>query len=386
MLLVALVASIPVLVMTGWNLLLQSKEGKFEIANRDENAPGYTALTPPTPALLVVDVDEAGKLAGLTVLSQTSETVGGVVFIPVTTVPKAGTAPFEKTFADSGQAALVTAVQELLGAGMQDVQVIDASQWSSLLQGVGPLQFMNPEAVDVAGIGLFPKGPILLEPVAVGGYLATPSPSGDDLNRLRRNEAFWTALVAKLGSSPVQLPGETDKGLTLFLPLLAKGQVAIETLAVRPVPTADRKGTLFLAEDPQAQMAKLIPFPVEATPGSRVKTRVLDGTGKLKHGVGATPALVKAGGQITGIGNASNFDYKITQVIFYDDAQKQAAEKLLTALGVGELAKSADPTHDVDITVILGADYAARPAPVDETVITSPSEVVGTVTVTVKGG
>ncbi len=381
-----LVVSIPVLMMTGWSLLLQSKEGKFEVSNRDEKAPGYQAITPPTPTLLLIQVDDTGQLAGLTVASQTSDKVGGVVFIPVTTVPAEGKAPLSRVFADSGQSALVSAVQALLGAGMQEVQVIDANQWASLLTNVGPLSFVASETIDVPGVGTFPKGPIVLEPSAVGGYLATPSLSGDDLSRLHRNEEFWNALIVKLATGPVELRGDTEAGLTHFLPALAKAQVAVEALSVKPVPTLDRKGTLYLAPDAQAQIARIIPFPIEATPGSRLRTRVLDGTGKLEHGVGATPALVAAGAQISGIGNAAGFDVKTTQVIFYEDTQRPAAEKLLAALGVGELAKSADPVHDVDVTVILGGDYAAKPPSSQQTVITSPPQNLGTVPVTIKGG
>jgi len=383
-LLLALVIAIPVLMLTGWNLLLQSKEGKFEVANRDEKAPDYRAITPPTPTMLLIQVDDTGKLAGLTVLSQTSDSVGGIMMIPTTTVPAEGKAPFDKVFADSGQAALVSAVQELLGVGLGEVQVIDSSQWASLLTNVGSLSFINPGPVDVPPMGLFPKGQIVLEPAAVGAFLGTPSPSGDDLDRLRRNEVFWNALLSKLAATTPSLPGDPEKGLTRFLPLLAKAQVAVQTLAVKPVPTADRKATLYLAEDAPAQIAKLIPFPIGATPGSRVGIRVLDGTGKLEHGVAALPALVKGGAQITGIGNAANFDYQTTQIIFYDDARKDAADRLRLALGVGELAKSNDVAHDVDVTVVLGADFANRPPPPGDTVVTRPPEVLGTVPVTPK--
>ncbi|MBI2703672.1 MAG: LytR C-terminal domain-containing protein [Actinobacteria bacterium] len=387
LLLVLLAASIPALVLTGLNLLLQSNEGKFEVSNRDSTQPGYNALTPPTPTLLLVQVDDAGKLSGLTVLSQTGETVGGVILIPPATVPGVGKAPLDKVFAESGQTALTASVQELVGAGMGDVQVIDASQWTSLLTAVGALQFNNPEVVDVAGVGMFPKGEITLEPGDAGAYLAAPAANGDDLNRLRRNEVFWRALLGKLGSSPVTLPGDAEKGLTRFLPGLASAQVGVETIPVQPVPTPDRKAALYLpdVEGVAALSSKVIPFPIEVTPGARASTRILDGTGRLANGVGAAPALVKAGGQITGIGNAATFDYKTTQIIFYEDAKKDAADKMRLALGVGELAKSSDPTHEVDVVVILGADYAATPAS-NDTVLTTPPSVVGTVPVTSAGG
>jgi hypothetical protein len=333
-------------------------------------------------------VDDTGKLAGITVLSQTGDRAGGVLNVPLTTVPELTKVPLDKTFADAGQAGIVAAVQGLLGVGMEQVQVTDPTQWASLLAPVGPLAVTNPEAVDVPGVGSFPKGPITLEPGQVGAFLGAPSPSGDDQNRLRRNDAFWQALFTRLAGQPVQLPGEADQGLTKFLPGLAKTQVAVETLPVTPVPTPDRRGVLFVpdAAATQALVGRLIPFPIEATPGGRVKTRILDGTGQLDHGVGAAPALVRAGGQITGIGNAANFNYPTTQVIYYDDARREAADALRAALGVGELVKSADPTHDVDVTVILGRDYASRPAPSNDTVVTSPPTGLGTVPVTTRGG
>jgi len=234
---------------------------------------------------------------------------------------------------------------------------------------------------------VYPRGLVALQPTDVAPYLGTTTAGSNDLNRLVRHEAFWRAWLAKVAQTGAAVPGESGKGLARFVPALAKAQTDIKTLPVTTIPTPDNSGQLYLPVDGEvkALVSRLIPFPVEAVPGGRPKVRILDGTGRLDHGVAAAPALVSAGGQITAVGNAANFDYKTTQVIYYDDAQQAAATQLRDALGVGEVVKSSQPTHDVDMIVILGTDYAAKPVAQRGTVVTTPPEIIGTVPIT-QGG
>jgi hypothetical protein len=131
-----------------------------------------------------------------------------------------------------------------------------------------------------------------------------------------------------------------------------------------------------------ALISKLIPFPTEASAGTRPKVRILDGTGKLSHGVSAAPALVRGGGQIVAVGNASSFNYGQTQLVYSDDSQKDAVDKLAASLGIGQVVKSDQQNNDVDVTVILGSDYSPTTAHGGDTVITTPPTNIGTVTVT----
>ena len=131
-------------------------------------------------------------------------------------------------------------------------------------------------------------------------------------------------------------------------------------------------------DDVQALVAQLIPFPVSPIPGARLRVRILDGTGTLSHGVNAAPLLVKGGGQIDAVGNAMRFDYATTQLVYHDDEQRAAVEKLRAALGVGELVKTERGNDNADVTVILGKDFAASPAASKSSVLTPPPPAVGT--------
>jgi hypothetical protein len=386
-----LIVSVPLLIWAGEQAVLQSNDGTLVAVNTDPTKPGWEAITPPTPTMLLVQVDDGGKPVSLTVLSQTGQSAGGVILVPVTsvlTIPTYGSIPLDKAYAQLGMDGLRQGVQNMLGVGMGEMQVIDSSQWADLMGAVGPLLITNLETVTVPGGPTFPKGPLLLQPDQVGAYLATSAANSVDTNRLQRQDTFWHSLLARMAQVQVQLPGDADKGLTHFLPPMAKSQVDVQTLPVTTVRLPGSSDTLFspVPEQMTPLVAKLIPFPTEAALGTRPKARILDGTGKLDHGVSAAPILVRGGAQIAAVGNAANFDYTTTQLIYTDDSQKDLIDKLAAALGVGEVVKSAQQNADVDVTVILGTDFANRPVSADDTVITTPATNIGTVTVTSAGG
>ena len=109
-------------------------------------------------------------------------------------------------------------------------------------------------------------------------------------------------------------------------------------------------------------VARAVPFPAAAPPGSRPRLRVLDGTGQLDHGVTAAVSLAAAGAQVDGIGNASNFKVPTTQIIITSEDQRANAEIMRKALGAGDTVMSNDTSDSVDITIILGADALNLPA------------------------
>ena len=104
-------------------------------------------------------------------------------------------------------------------------------------------------------------------------------------------------------------------------------------------------------------MARLIPFPIGAPPGSRIRIELLDGTGELDHGVVAAPVLVQANGQIDLVGNAAGFGQPTTKLEYRDEARRAEVDRLREALGVGEVVATNDPGGTADVTITLGQDY-----------------------------
>ena len=363
--------SVLILVLTyvGKRVVLQSTAGSTHLTDiTDPTQPGYQAIAKPTSTLLLVQVDDNGIANGLTVLSLTGEGAGGLIFVPLTTyleLPDIGTKPLNKV-AEKGINALQKGVEGVLAVGMGEVRIVTPQDLMGLVAPVGVLEIDNPDAVtqaDEAGVRkvLFEKGPIPLSPSDVATYLATTNPGENDLNRLVRHETFWRAWLKKVGTSKDSgvVPGETQTGLGYFVRTLAADRVEMFPLPVEGSPIPGTHVIVYKPVDDQVRslVARLVPFPIGAPLGARPRVRLLDATGKLDHGLAAAPLLVEGGGQIDQVGNATSFGAPTTQLLYYDDARRDAAEKLREAIGVGEVAKGTDQSGVVDVTVILGADF-----------------------------
>ena len=189
----------------------------------------------------------------------------------------------------------------------------------------------------------------------VADYLDARSRSESDLNRMIRQQQFWAAWLASVGrnlADPAVVPGESDTGLGRFVRSLAAVEVEFATLPVRT--TSD--GLLPEPEAVAELVARIVPFPVGASPESRVRIRILDGTGRLANGLGAVPVFVSAGAEVATLGNATTFSYSVTQFIVAADGNLAEAEELRDALGVGEIVTSSEQASAVDVTVVLGSD------------------------------
>ena len=365
-----LVLAIPVLVLVGRNVLLTSTEGKRLTDVTDPAQPGWEAITEPTPTLLVAQTGPDGQLVGVTVLVLTGEGVGAVVFVPPTTLVQLTDEPLAtlgRRYAEGGVDALQQGVDALLATAVGSTTVVDDRAWADLVAPTAPLSVDNPSAAGTTASGevRFPRGTISLPAAEVGPFLAAGRADEDEYNRLARHQAFWKAWLNKVGASddPQVVPGETETGLGRFVRTLAAARVDYHVLPIRRAGIPGTEAVVYAPEAEQvtALVATIVPFPVGAPPGARARVRILDGTGTLDHGLPVAPLVVQAGGQVDQIGNATSFDITETQIVYYEDARRADADRLREALGTGVVVQSVDQGDAVDVTVILGADYAAAP-------------------------
>lgn len=366
--LVLLVLAIPALVYAGTRVVLGSNEGRVVHAITDPAAPGWEAIVDPTPVLALATVDESGDLDAVTVLSLTGEGNGAVVQIPggtVLEVPVYGPLPLGVLYGEAGDDKLErlrTSVESLLGVGIPEIDLVEPDEWSALVAPVAPLPINNPdEVVSSGGSILFPRAAIDVPASEVWTYLSTQNPNENDLNRMVRVEAFWKAWLARVATDPTGagvIPGEVDSGLGRFVRGLAQGQATVVTLPLVGEAIGDDADAVFRPQPDEVRslMKEVVPFPA-GPEGTRVRVTVLDGTGRLDHGVGAAVLLAAAGGQIDKVGNAQSFDVTTTQITFYTEINRPRVEALRDALGVGEIVLSDELNSAVDVTVVLGEDY-----------------------------
>ena len=379
--LVLLVLAIPALVFAGLRIILDSTDGQLVRRVTDPAAPGYEAVLEPTPTELVVAVDPDGKLDSITIMSQTSDGVGGIMNVPAGTIVSLSTGELSLRYIYDtfGLEAFTSSLGSLLDLTFGGTQVIPAADWASLTAPAAPITVNSPDPVTgPTGAVLFPKGSIELQPDQVWPYLSGRGARESDLARMVRLQAFWKGWFAAIaGKGPSALTIPTDIGLGQFLSVLSADQVQYETLPVS-VTTPDGAGNEQFRGTPEAMaaaVASIIPFP-EGAPGARPRLRVLDGTGQLDNGVSAAIVLAAAGAQIDVVGNARSFGQATTQFVYYDDVYAAEAQKLRDALGVGEVVRSEQTNSATDMTVVLGEDYVAV-AGVDPSSAASPSTLGG---------
>jgi hypothetical protein len=177
--------------------------------------------------------------------------------------------------------------------------------------------------------------------------------------RLSRHEAFWKAWIGAIGASPDPgvVPGETAAGIGRFTRGLGRGPVEIVTM---PVEAAADGGVALRPAAATLLLARLVPFPTGGPDNQRVRVRLLDGVGRPGLAVEAAQLLVPAGAEIAIIGNADRFGYDASAVRYSDDALTATADVMLGALGFGSTERGTALDDVVDLTIVLGKDFADR--------------------------
>lgn len=383
------------LLWMGSSAILSNTGGALVRTVDDPTQPGYETLVEPTRVLAAVIEGAVGGLDAVAVLSFTPDTESGSVLLvpPSTGAPADGEArPLAQIWSEDGLDATVEAVADTLNVGITESRLITSGQWEALVAPVAPLLVDNPTQLVASpepeppdsgnafdpfgdalgsdegvgwqsadGVVTFDEGVVGLPAALVGRYLGATVPGESELSRMVRHQRVWSAWLAGVGAdrdNPGVVPGEVETGLGLYVRTLAAGEVELATLPVvaETDPVTGVSVLVPLVDEVRVLVARLIPFPVGARPDSRLRVRILDGTGELDNGLPAVATLVEAGAEVAAVGNARNFGYEVTQFILGSDADADSVSQLAATLGTGELVRTGESSSGVDVTVVLGGD------------------------------
>jgi len=357
-----------VLVWIGTRVILDSSDGRMISAESDRTKVGFEAVVEKTPTALVLMTSENGKLDSATLLALTSEGAGGVMAIPIQTNVYIAPSPglivpitLQALFAGSGPDVARGSLGELLNLNFTDTVILKASELPSLVAPVAPLAISNPSAVSIGGDEIFAKGAIDVAAADVWSYLSTRSENGSELDRALRQQSFWKAWLAAIGSSgaEISIPVPTSNGIGKYLAALSRDQLTADTLPVTELPGNEEVAVQYRLAPGltgASVIAPIVPFP-DGSPGRRPRLKVLDGTGELSNAQGPATLLAAGGGQVDIIGNATAFGADTTEIIYFDPEQLDAANRMRAVLGIGEVIESKQTNSALDITVTIGADY-----------------------------
>ena len=360
-------ASIPVLGYIGVRAVLDSSDGEIRDPVLDPDEPGYQALVPASPTLLVLQTDDTGGLVGAALLALADERdVGGsVLLIPTLTLadlPDIGRLPIEAAFAFNGPEAAKATAARALQLGIDEVVVVGAAEWADILAPAGSLPVTNPDVLRGTDGVVFPAGELELAPTDVPRFAAFVGEDENRLNRLLRQELVWRSWLELLESDPAAaaFPGEQERGLARFVTGIVSGGWRIETLpVVADGGAADPTGASGYEPDREAVdrlVPQLVPFPTGSAIGERPRVRVLAGTPDRSVLDPAIRRTIEGGAHVVLLGNADRLDYEVSEILYFDPAMRDEAESVAEALGFGTVIRVEEIDDSADITVVLGAD------------------------------
>lgn len=322
------------------------------------------ALTSTTLLLEHRTADGRSDLLVVVGADQTPNQTGAgssVLLLPPATlaeVPSLGLQALAEVTVLAEPALLPTTIENLLGVGLDVTVSMDDAELVAALEPAAPITVTVPSEVQALGPNgevIIPAGEQSLSAVDAASVLTATGDVGqlDDLITVQSVLTGWltrladpvvgqaTLAVAPELATLVDAAGTTTRIATLPVDSLATP--AGEQFQVR----SDDLDTYVLAAFPQALLGE---------DGERPRVEVLNGTGAVGSAQRVSSIVIPAGGKVTLTGNVPGFGVDETQVVYYRDSDRAAAELLLDAIDCGRLARAGKPIDIVDITVIIGAD------------------------------
>jgi len=266
---------------------------------------------------------------------------------------------YDLAFDDGGLDGLRVVTEEMLGVVADSVTQVGPAEWEALLEGVAPITVLNRNEVTVGGT-TYPVGELELTAAEAAEWVSIPVEAENRLDAIARQEELWRVWFAAVDEAgPEAVPGEVDRGLGAVVRLMAGGDVTYPDFPVYRVRVDDV--IEFDSPEPEALnelMVSMVPFAV-GTGGERTSMRILDGVDQADVEFEAAERVVPLGVSLQRIGNARTYDYQETIVIYYDPAMEERAEEIRDALGVGTTELRSNPTSEMDVTIVVGADFVA---------------------------
>ena len=344
-----------------------------------DGIPPVAAPAPVDPMVLLAHRHPDGSARSLTIFAH-GDDQSSIVMLPAGTmaeVPSLGLEPLGRALEVGGPTRLASTVENLLGVSLSEVVVVDDAELVAMAGPVAPItvqvaarveQVTEDGTVDV----LYEPGKLELSAEEVPAFL-TAKGRDTDIAMLARHQTFWQSVLARLAEPDSDKLGGPRAVAEILEELSHDEGVRARLLPVEPLGQADTLGLSSVAgelyEVSTEELGRFLDstFPGAEAPAERPRAQVLNGTGGVEITAHAAERLVPAGIQVALTGNAPRFDYKVTQVVFYDEAKEDVARHVQEALGVGRLVLSRRPLGVVDVTIIIGQDFTGGPETAPET-------------------
>ena len=275
------------------------------------------------------------------------------------------------------------AVENMLGIQIDHTLLVPDPMLSRLVDRAGGVEVTVKERL------LAPRGNNLLVPVFQPGrqrmsgrtavkFLQFQGQNEDELARFARAQGVWEAMYLRYGGSEAsrlaQIWSSFGAGLITdappadvgsFFAAFAGAGAAARSYVPMPVEAVGSGGAedafRVKQDELEARVASSFAASMPASGAGRgVRVQILNGNGEPEIGLAVADLLVPAGFRIADTGNASSFGFKTTRIVVYREEDIDIAQKIRALLKLGQIEIGRTRQTIVDVTIVVGRDFAAR--------------------------
>lgn len=277
----------------------------------------------------------------------------------------------------------LVAVENLLGVEIDRCIMGSDIDLNMILSKVAPeMELSIPKKVSFEDSSLKVRvnldvGKQKLKSKTIASYVTYAKP-GDEMDLISRQVEFTRSFLAlcSKGSVYEKIPSivreysgiissdasvKEIQGLWRALSLLGKGKLKQVTVPVEVFKYEKTIVHRVNQKELQSFVKKYVKS--ESSTDKRIRVEILNGCGVPGIGEKVAGEINLTKFRVVNTGNADNFDYPETVVIVYDNSKKdivEAANVIRKELEVGKIEAHPQNQNLIDITVIIGKDYAGK--------------------------
>ena len=314
-----------------------------------------------TEPALIAHVGASSEADLILVLGRFGDS-GSILMLPASTqveVPSLGIQTLAQVPSVGDDALLQTTVQNLTGVNAGAPSIVDDATLLAAITPAAPFDVDLRSAVRFAADtrDAFPGGLQRLTAAEIA-RLMTEAQVGSEVDRLVTVQAVlegWMKSLknpevarATIAAVPIASPISRVAGLN---------QASFDTLPVDSIGTSGDERLSVRSSALPGVVKRLFPDARLGIGGKRPRIEILNGVGTVGLAQAVARLVVPIGGDVRLSGNVPHFGVTETQVIYYRDADRRAAEKFLKAVGVGSLRRADRAIGIADVTIIVGPDF-----------------------------
>jgi hypothetical protein len=292
---------------------------------------------------------------------------GSVLLVPVATqldVPSQGTAVLSEIPTTDSGAVLQNSVENETGIRVGRTVVLDDAGLTAVLGPSAPIPITlaNPVAFSDRS-AKYRQGAQEVSAAQASELMSAPE-SVNELDRLVVVASVLDGWMNRLREPAIGRA--TLNLLPVLAPLVAAAGARnrrIDTVPVASIATGGGERFDVRTDDLAAIARRSFPHSRLGHRGQRPRVEILNGTGALGVAQAVAAKVVPAGGKVNLINNLRGFGLTKTQVVYYSDRWRAAAQAILSAMGCGSLRKAGQDVRIADVTILVGSDCPAYGAP-----------------------